>query len=356
MRKRPSREISIFNLSMLDVICSALGAFVILFILFSQNSSALQAKADELQSQVVKCEEDNEEDQAAYRECIQERGELEQTLEDCRGKLGDCENQLREEKAEKDKCRQEMSDCRNELGKCKRSFEDCQTTTKECADKIADCDKRLAKCEMAPCETRCPCPDYCCNNEKCPCDQYCAQLPTLFGLPLKADRLVFVVDVSGSMADSVPQRQRLKDTVTSLLDSCEIKEGFRFVFFNSDVHPDPAWTSGTPADKQAAKQRVLAQIDAFLEQGGGTNTNGALLESLTYDETDVIYFITDGTPSAGTTTRIDKILSNVRSANSNNVMINSIMVGLPADRDILDELYEFLHMLAEQNRGVYVGR
>ncbi len=36
MKRRVSRDISIFNLSMLDVICSALGAIVILFILSDQ--------------------------------------------------------------------------------------------------------------------------------------------------------------------------------------------------------------------------------------------------------------------------------------------------------------------------------
>jgi len=36
MKRRVSRDISIFNLSMLDVICSALGAIVILFILSNQ--------------------------------------------------------------------------------------------------------------------------------------------------------------------------------------------------------------------------------------------------------------------------------------------------------------------------------
>lgn len=45
MRRRPAREIDIFNLSMLDVIASALGAFLILFIIAMQNQSRAQQQA-----------------------------------------------------------------------------------------------------------------------------------------------------------------------------------------------------------------------------------------------------------------------------------------------------------------------
>lgn len=51
--RRPQREINIFNLSMLDVICSALGAFLILFLIASrmQNQSKTTAKSKEKQIQ-----------------------------------------------------------------------------------------------------------------------------------------------------------------------------------------------------------------------------------------------------------------------------------------------------------------
>lgn len=56
--RRPSREISIFNLSMLDVICSALGAVLILLILahFEQQSAQadLQAKDEQLEKLIKK--------------------------------------------------------------------------------------------------------------------------------------------------------------------------------------------------------------------------------------------------------------------------------------------------------------
>lgn len=45
MKQRPSREISVFNMSMLDVICSALGAILILFILAQHRESNAREEA-----------------------------------------------------------------------------------------------------------------------------------------------------------------------------------------------------------------------------------------------------------------------------------------------------------------------
>ena len=62
------------------------------------------------------------------------------------------------------------------------------------------------------------------------------------------------------------------------------------------------------------------------------------------------------------------ILSRIRSMNRQNAIINTIMVGLPGastnkygnvvfdERARPKELYDFLHTLAEENGGVYVGR
>ena len=99
----------------------------------------------------------------------------------------------------------------------------------------------------------------------------------------------------------------------------------------------------------------------------GTNSGDALYEALKHKEGDVIYFVTDGYPTVGET-NVERILSRVKYANTHNAIINCIMVGLPGTS--IDrygkvvfmpeanpkELYDFLHALAEQNDGVYVGR
>jgi hypothetical protein len=80
-----------------------------------------------------------------------------------------------------------------------------------------------------------------------------------------------------------------------------------------------------------------------------------------------MYFLTDGHPSIGET-NVQRILSRVKYANKHKTKINSVMVGLPGvtfdqyGKIVFDpaanpkELYDFLHSLAEENNGVYVGR
>ena len=98
-----------------------------------------------------------------------------------------------------------------------------------------------------------------------------------------------------------------------------------------------------------------------------TNSGDALYSALKYSDTDVIYFITDGFPTWGDTD-VDFILNKVNRLNRNRTIINSVMVGLPGattnryGRVVFlpearpKELYDFLHQLADQNGGAYVGR
>ena len=99
----------------------------------------------------------------------------------------------------------------------------------------------------------------------------------------------------------------------------------------------------------------------------GTNSGDALGEALRFKKTDVVYFITDGWPTAGETD-IERILLRVRRMNTQSAIINSIMVGLPGAQTnysgqvVFNQfakpkaLYDFLHDLASQNGGVYIGR
>ena len=193
--------------------------------------------------------------------------------------------------------------------------------------------------------------------------------PSLFGLPLKADYGIFVVDVSGSMSW---QGNNLYNTIESLLTSCDMKN-FRFIFFDSEIYLSGKywpheWLSGSMKHKKEILKNIKNNlVDYIISEPAGTNSGDALYEALKYKKADVIYFITDGHPTVGET-NVDNILSRVRYNNKHNAIINSIMIGLPGTT--LDEygrvvflpnanpksLYDFLHDLAEQNNGVYVGR
>ena len=189
--------------------------------------------------------------------------------------------------------------------------------------------------------------------------------PSLFGLPLKADNAIFIIDVSGSMVWNEPN---LKETIESLLRSCDVKN-YRFIFFDEMVYQTGSywsfdWLTGSDFNKDKTVKHINENIGNWF--GGGTNSGAALQEALQYKKGDVIYFITDGYPTVGET-NISTILSRVKYSNTQDAIINSIMVGLPGsgvtgNRVTFDplanpkELYDFLHDLAEENGGVYVGR
>ena len=193
--------------------------------------------------------------------------------------------------------------------------------------------------------------------------------PSLFGLPLKADHAIFLVDVSPSM---LWQIDNLYETVSSLLNSCEVKQ-YRFIYFDAIIYNSGrywrhGWLKGTPENKNNSLRDTKLHLSELIpNEPGGTNSGDALYQAIKFRETDVIYFITDGHPTVGET-RVESILRRVRRINNNNIIINSIMVGLPGTGlnryggvffDVTanpKELYDFLHDLAEQNGGVYVGR
>ena len=180
-----------------------------------------------------------------------------------------------------------------------------------------------------------------------------ASVPTLFGLPLEAEYAVYIIDVSKSMDKQI---ENLYQTIESLLMSSKVVH-FRFIYFDDDTYSSMpywpgGWLDGTLDNKKTELERADFSINSLIQsEPVRTNSNAALLEALELNETDVIYFITDGNPTVGET-NVDRILSNVKRMNRNNAIINSIMVGLPS----ANELYNFLHDLAEQNGGVYIGR
>jgi len=193
--------------------------------------------------------------------------------------------------------------------------------------------------------------------------------PSVFGLPLKAEDAVFVIDVSKSMDWQV---DNLYNTLESLLRSCDVKR-FRFIYYDQFIYDSErywpyGWFPGTKKNKDLALNNSKQLLSSLINsEPYSTNSGDALYTALGYRDTDVIYFITDGFPTWGET-NVEYILRKVRRLNSKNAIINSVMVGLPGATSNRygkvvflpearpKELYDFLHKLAEQNGGAYVGR
>ena len=141
-----------------------------------------------------------------------------------------------------------------------------------------------------------------------------------------------VTKLGGAKRELIPAIQGLPDTTS-----------FSIITFGNDVKP---WLLGmTAAD---SKNRAVAT--AFvkdLEANGGTPARRALEEAFKYPDATLIFFVSDGQP---TDSSAADILARVRELNAQRHVVVST-VGLGGDQD-----ERFLTDLAAQNGGRYVKK
>ncbi len=202
---------------------------------------------------------------------------------------------------------------------------------------------------------------------------------TFFGISTDSQRVLFVLDLSGSMqfsmvpknnpndepgmAPDMPAQGELSRLEAAKRDLSKavggLRDGgvFNLVLFASDV-----WTwadelvTMTPQMRKEASDFIAAS-DAV----GATNIYGSLERALdlagakggaswSAPVIDTIYFLTDGRATVGLTTNTEEILSYVRERNRNSgIVIHTI--GLSDAHDAV-----LMRRLAEENGGTYVGR
>ncbi|MFQ3648812.1 MAG: VWA domain-containing protein [Gemmataceae bacterium] len=127
------------------------------------------------------------------------------------------------------------------------------------------------------------------------------------GIELSGKRVVFLIDISGSMKylsedKPAPEKWReVYDTVVRLMRSMNGLEKYQIIVFSDKVrHP-----LGTPGkwlefDKTHSPEEVLEALKAIDPQGG-TNMYAGLEETFKYREQglDTIFFLSDGLPNRG---------------------------------------------------------
>jgi HEAT repeat protein len=202
---------------------------------------------------------------------------------------------------------------------------------------------------------------------------------TFFGITTESQRVLFVLDLSGSMKFSMVPKKNPDDDPGKPFDMPEgnepsrlevakrdlrkavggLRDGgtFNLVLFASDV-----WTWSDKLETMSPDART--EVQQFIDKAdavGGTNIYGALERALdlagakggdawSKPAIDTIYLLTDGKASVGVTTDVDAILSFVRSRNQTaGIVIHTI--GLSDAQDAV-----LLRRLAEENGGTYVSR
>jgi hypothetical protein len=203
---------------------------------------------------------------------------------------------------------------------------------------------------------------------------------SFFGIETESKKVLFVLDLSGSMdfamvprnnPDDDPNRppdkpegdeqSRLQVAKRDLIKAISgLKDGgvFNLVMFASDVW---TWADELVTMTPQARAEVVSYVEKDAKALGGTNLYGALERALdlagakggtqfSKPAIDTIYFLTDGRASVGLTIDSEEILAFVRERNKTaGITIHTI--GLSNAHDAV-----LLRRLAEENGGSYVGR
>ncbi|HPY75351.1 MAG: VWA domain-containing protein [Planctomycetes bacterium] len=164
---------------------------------------------------------------------------------------------------------------------------------------------------------------------------------TFYGVKILAKRMIFVLDISGSM-NIHEARIQLKNSYNDLQES----EFFNIIVFDSNI---TFWKErlvpATSENKDSADEWIM-QINS----GGSTNIHDALQTSISIGKqpptAECIYFLTDGQPTAGPIVNQKMLLEAVQQWNQKKIIINTIGIGPHQDKN-------FLAQLAEENRGMY---
>jgi hypothetical protein len=168
--------------------------------------------------------------------------------------------------------------------------------------------------------------------------------PSYYGLSIHAKRIVFVVDVSGSMRG--PRLEAAQRELTQTIDKLPEATSLSLVAFSDrTVVWRKTLARATPQTKQAARRFVYQ-----LRAGGRTAAYDALEAAFRFDA-EAFYFLSDGAPNAGTIRRPDAILTAVAQTNRvRRISIYTIGI-LPGEPG--GPLDLFMKTLAEEDFGVY---
>ncbi len=215
------------------------------------------------------------------------------------------------------------------------------------------------------------------------------------GIPTKSKRILYVIDISGSMEDPLLDRQKfllegrtyknfvkievVKHELMRTLQNLDDTVFFNVIAFATQVKPwkkrglvqanilnrnaAVQWVEKLQAIG-GASQNLKKKAGLSLSAGGGlgkTNTIEALMTALEakaaqagYDTNlgspvDTIYFLSDGDPTAGPITEIDQILAEVKRVNAlRKIVIHTINIGRNMRGKIL------MQELARQNGGMFI--
>ncbi|XP_006892298.1 PREDICTED: inter-alpha-trypsin inhibitor heavy chain H3 isoform X2 [Elephantulus edwardii] len=169
------------------------------------------------------------------------------------------------------------------------------------------------------------------------------------GLPVVPKNVVFVIDISGSMAGRKIEQTR--DALLKILEDIKEEDYLNFILFSGDVTTwKDSLVQATPENLQKAKEFVRSIRDQ-----GMTNINDGLLRGISMlnkareenlvpeRSTSIVIMLTDGDANTGES-RPEKIQENVRNAIGGKFPLYNLGFGNNLN-------YNFLESMALENHG-----
>jgi HEAT repeat protein/uncharacterized protein YegL len=172
-----------------------------------------------------------------------------------------------------------------------------------------------------------------------------------FGIRIVSHKVIFVVDVSGSMdrpvenfegKSGMSRIEVAKVETDKAIQSLEAGSFFNIITFSTGVDH---WVDG---GLKAASQKNRDEAQAYIDKtgaGGGTSTYDALREAFKDPDVDTIFIMSDGEPTTGDETDPLVIREHVKQWNEHRgIVINAIAIG---------GKHDVLQWLAEDSGGTY---
>ena len=183
---------------------------------------------------------------------------------------------------------------------------------------------------------------------------------TYYNFKIFSDRVMFVIDTSGSMKwlEAPPQRIDVaKKQLLMAIKSLDEKTLFNVMTFASDIH---TWRPNEVLATEKNIASCLEWLENRLLPRGGTNTYGAIQQTLANNpKIDTVYFLSDGLPSSGTMEVQEEILVALRDMNRfRKVVFNTIALVFGKSKiekawkyEDPDEMGAFMQRMAEETGG-----
>lgn len=172
--------------------------------------------------------------------------------------------------------------------------------------------------------------------------------PNYYGIDIRAGRIMFVLDHSGSMKAPTSSGSRLLRAKHELIRAIrELPENteFAIVTFDSNVRH---WRNELSLATEDHKRAAILFVQR-LALGNDTNTHGALRRALDFDETlEAVFVLTDGKPTVGQITSPTAIANDILHRNRwRHLNINTIGISVKGPTE------SFLRSLAANSGGEF---